>query len=227
MKRPLVTFAVLLASAVVAGAVEPRGIKDIIFRDRFEGKLGHGWTWLREKKESWRVTTNALEVLIEPGNMWGPQNNARNVLLRDVPGIAKDAADVSVTVSNAPTHQYEQVDLVWYYDDSNMVKIGLELVDGKLSIVMGREEKDKIRTISITEVSSNTVRLRYAVSGGQIDGWFMIPEAKDWTHVGSCDLPPSGGKLPKVSLQFYQGAPDVKHWARVTDFEIKRAKRSR
>jgi len=51
--------------------------------------------------------------------------------------------------------QWEQVDLVLYYDDSNMVKVGLELVDGQLSIVMGREEKDATRTISITPVASD------------------------------------------------------------------------
>src|SRR2546430_1183365 len=56
-----------------------------LFRDRFEGKLADGWYWLREHKEAWRVSKTGLEVLIEPGNMWGPANDARNVLLRPAP----------------------------------------------------------------------------------------------------------------------------------------------
>ena len=81
--------------------------------------------------------------------MWGPPNDARNVLVRPVPEPGKDRIEISVKVENEPTEQYEQVDLVWYYDDSNMVKIGLEQVDKELCVVMGREEKDRTRTIAV------------------------------------------------------------------------------
>lgn len=51
------------------------------------------------------------------------------------------------------TGQWEQVDLCWYLDDSNMVKLGQEMVDGKLSIVMGREQADRARTVKMSEVA--------------------------------------------------------------------------
>src|SRR5687767_11586970 len=109
-----------------------------------DGKPGEGWTWRRENPAGWRIRDSALEIRVEPGNMWGPQNDARNVLVRKLDGVSlHHEVTISVTVSNRPTEQYEQVDLVWYYDDSHMVKIGQEQVDGKLSIVMGREEKDR------------------------------------------------------------------------------------
>src|SRR2546427_2814220 len=95
-----------------------------LFWDDFKGKLGEGWSWLREHREAWRATDHGLEIRLEPGNMWGPQNNAKNVLLRSAPDATKREIEVSVIVENKPTHQYEQVDLVWYYDDSNMVKLG-------------------------------------------------------------------------------------------------------
>ncbi len=211
----LILILSLLASVVEAG--------EVLFQDEFAGKLGEGWSWVREHPQAWRVTPHGLEVLIEPGNMWGPQNNARNVLVRPAPKSAKGEIEVSVRVENQPSHQYEQVDLVWYYDDSNMVKLGQEFVDGKLSVVMGREEKDKTRTVAILPLESTTVRLRLFVKGDRIRGQFRASDAGEWRHVGECSLPtPEAGKA-RISLQFYQGAADVRHWARVTEFRVRAA----
>src|SRR6266571_918130 len=153
--------------AVLAGQAD-----DALFQDDFQGKLGEGWSWVREHREAWRVTGRGLEVRIEPGNMWGPANDARNVLVRPAPGTANEGIEVSVTVENRPTSQYEQADLVWYFDDSHMVKLGQELVDGKLSIVMGREDNDKTRTIAIIPLDSPVVRLQMIVETNRIRGEF-------------------------------------------------------
>ena len=172
--------------------------------------------------QAWRVTARGLEVLIEPGNMWGPSNDARNVLVRPAPDATNREIEVSVKVENQPSNQYEQVDLVWYYDDSNMVKLGQELVDGKLSVVMGREEKDKTQTIAIVPLDSTSVRLRMLVSTNQIRGQFRTLRAANWRDAGGCDLPAlSPSAKASISLQFYQGTPDAEHWARVTDFTLK------
>ena len=194
--------------------------QQILFRDDFKGGLGSGWSWVREHRQAWRVTENGLEVRIEPGNMWGTENNARNVLFRPAPDTSGPGIEISVNIENKPTNQYEQVDLVWYYDDSNMVKIGEELVDGKLSVVMGREEKDKTRTVAIVPLDSTSIRLRIIVIGRQIRGEFKTPSAKEWHAVGECDAPASANGEAKVSLQFYQGRAEVEHWARVTEFRI-------
>jgi len=196
------------------------GAGEILFQDDFAGRLGEGWSWVREHPLAWRVTPRGLEVLIEPGNMWGPSNDARNVLVRPAPASSNKEIEISAKVENQPSHQYEQVDLVWYYDDRNMVKLGQELVDGKLSVVMGREEKDKTRTVAIIPLESATVRLRLLVKGDRIRGQFRPSDAGEWRNAGECALPtPTNGKA-KISLQFYQGAPDVEHWARVTEFRV-------
>src|SRR3954447_26559593 len=109
------------------------GAEEVLFQDDFRGKLGQGWSWVREHRPAWRITPSGLEVRIEPGNMWGPQNDAKNVLVRPAPDTAQQQIDISVRVEHKPTSQYEQVDLVWYFDASNIVKLGMELVDGKLS----------------------------------------------------------------------------------------------
>jgi len=197
----------------------PSFAAEMVFRDNFTNGLAPGWTWLREDAKAWRATERGLEVLIQPGNMWGPANNAKNVLVRAAPDPTKGDVEISVTVSNRPSGQYEQVDLVWFYDDSNMVKIGQELVDGKLSIVMGREENDKTWTIKIIPITSASVQLRLTVTGNRIRGQFRGEE--NWREAGECDVPAHA--VPKVSLQCYQGLPNDPHWARLTAFQIKQA----
>lgn len=194
-----------------------------VFEDTFQGRLGPGWSWVREHREAWRLTAHGLEVRLEPGNMWGPANDARNLLVRAAPDPARGEVDVAVTVENYPTNQYEQVDLTWYFNDSNMVKLGEELVDGKLSIVMGREEQDKTRTLAIIPLESNAVRLRLIVQGNRIRGQFQPAGAGDWREVGACELPAVGGAKPQISLQFYQGTAEAEHWAKVSAFQVRQS----
>jgi regulation of enolase protein 1 (concanavalin A-like superfamily) len=211
-----------LSAALLLLGVAPGRAADATFADDFQGKLGAGWSWVREHRQAWRVTDRGLEVRIEPGNMWGPANDAKNVLLRPAPIAADGEIEVSVTVENRPTSQYEQVDLVWYFDDGHMVKLGQELVDGKLSIVMGREESDKTRTVAIIPLRSFSVQLRLAVKGNRIRGQFRPAGFEQWRDAGECDLPAVTDGQAKISLQFYQGPAKVEHWARVTEFRIRR-----
>src|SRR5207247_11368419 len=152
--------------------------------------------------------------------MWGPANDAKNVLLRAAPDPAKGDVEISVTVSNQPTGQYEQVDLVWYYDDSHMVKIGQELVDGKLSIVMGREENDRTRTIAIIPLDAVQVDLRLTVTNNLIRGAFRPTGSKEWREAGACDLPIHGA--PQVAIPCHQGPVNAVDWCRISDFKMKR-----
>jgi regulation of enolase protein 1 (concanavalin A-like superfamily) len=192
----------------------------LIFHDSFQGHLAPGWTWIRESPGHWRATDHGLEVRIQPGNMWGPANDARNLLVRPAPDPHKQPLEITAAVSNKPTHQYEQVDLVWYYTDSDMVKIGEELVDGKLSVVIGREQNDRTRTIAIIPITSNDVQLRLIVRDNRIRGSFKTSQA-DWRDAGECDLPVKGD--PKISLQFYQGPPNEQHWACVRELTVSKA----
>ena len=101
----------ILTVLTLASAAYPA---ELLFQDDFKGRLGQEWSWVREHREGWRVTDRGLEVRVEPGNMWGGQNNARNVLVRPAPSHASGELEVSVAVENKPSNQYEQVNLVWY-----------------------------------------------------------------------------------------------------------------
>ena len=127
--------------------------------------------------------------------------------------------EVTASVWNHPTNQYEQVDLTWYFGDGDMVKVGQELVDGKLSVVMGREEGDRARTVSITPLDSEEVELRYRVKGNEIHGFFKTPKGQ-WREVGHCDAPAAKAE-PRICLQFYQGAEGGDHWARVSEVTVR------
>jgi regulation of enolase protein 1 (concanavalin A-like superfamily) len=189
------------------------------YSNDFRGPLGEGWTILREDPKGWRATAEGLEVRVLPGNMWGGANNARNTFVRPVPDPATGPVEAAVRIENRPTEQYEQVDLVWYYDDGHQVKIGQELVDGKLSIVMGREEADRTRTIAIVPLDSDVVEVRLVAEGARIRGAFRTPAMQEWQEVGGCDLPVKGS--PQISLQAYQGPAQVERWARLRDFEVR------
>lgn len=211
-------IALSLLAVIACSSVFADGI---LFQDDFKGHLGEGWSWLREHHEAWRTTERSLEVLIEPGNMWGPANNARNVLVRPAPDASSNEIEVSATFETHPTNQYEQADLVWYYDDSNMVKIGRELVDSKVSVVMGREQNDKTRTLAIIPIHSDSVRLKLLVKAGHIRGQFRTLEMSDWKQAGECDLPKVKDVTARISLQFYQGPTNSTHWARATEFQVR------
>jgi len=212
MKQIAVALMFMLGSTCLAD--------NILFQDDFNGKIADGWTWVREEKSAWRVAGKGLEMRVLPGNLWGRANNARNVLVRPAPDVAQGAVEVSVTVTNLPTHQFEQANLAWYYDDSHMVKLGLELVNKQVCIVMGREEADKTRTLAKIPIAATSVRLRLRVAGNQIRGQYLPAGTDKWLDAASGDLPvPPNGKA-KISLHCYQGPPDAEHWARFSQFQV-------
>lgn len=150
--------------------------------------------------------------------MWGPENSGKNVLARMLPSTP-GKLEVTVSVENRPTEQYEQVDLVWYVNDSYMVKIGQELVDGVLSIVMGREEGDQARTIAIIPIKAFQVDLKFLVEEDRIQGFFRENPNGEWKRAGECDLPKKEGDR-KITIQCYQGPGNVEHWATLSNFKI-------
>lgn len=194
----------------------------LVFHDALTTKLADGWRWIRKDDTGWRITVSGLELRVFPGSLWGSANNARNVLLRPIPEIPAHEVRISVTVQNQPTQQYEQVNLAWYYDDANMVKLGHELVDGKLCVVMGREEKDNPSTIGVVQVGASTVQLQLVARDRVIKGRFRSSDADEWTTIGQCDLAAlsSSQGRPFASIHCYHGPADAERWARITDFRI-------
>ncbi|MEI7729793.1 MAG: DUF1080 domain-containing protein [Verrucomicrobiota bacterium] len=195
-----------------------------LFHDDFKHRLADGWSWLREDQQAWRVMERGLEVRVQPGNMWGKANDARNVLVRPLPKASAAPLEISVVFSNAPTARWEQADLVWFYDKGNMIKLGQELVADRLTVVMGREENDRPRTIAIVPLDDYTVALRLQVVSNLVRGQFRTRYWPQWRDVGECDLPVKGlpqETEPKASLQFYNGPTNAEHWIKANDFAVR------
>ncbi|MBN2476435.1 MAG: hypothetical protein JXB62_17610 [Pirellulales bacterium] len=191
----------------------------VLFADDFADKLAEGWRWIREDRQAWRLADGALQIRTQPGNMWGGANNAKNLLAREIPESAAKTLALDVTVSNRPTERWEQLGITWYYDDAHMVKLVKELVDGKVSIVMGREEADRTRTIVILPLESASVQLRLQITGNQVTGLYRPDGKGAWKEAGKCDSPGKG--KANVCLQTYNGSADAEHWARFSRFRIR------
>jgi hypothetical protein len=101
-----------------------------------------------------------------------------------------------------------------------MVKIGQELVDGQLSVVMGREEMDRTRTIAIIPLKTSRVGLRFRVRGHQLEGFYQPDGDDEWHKAGECDLPKLENVPPHVSLQVYQGPANVERWAIIREVRV-------
>ena len=177
----------------------------VVFEDHFDGKLGAGWTWLRENPKAWRLAEGALDIRVEPGLA----DTVNNALVRKAPNRAKGkvAIEVTVTYTVAPTNQFEQAGLTWYKDGKPVFKLVHEQIDGKTYIIPGK--------IAAPE---KTVQLRLVLTGHQFTAQYR-PDAKgEFKTVASGALAP--GTKEEVSLQCYNGPPDAEHWMRFDDFRI-------
>ncbi len=121
----------------------------VVFEDHFDGKLGDGWTWLRENPKAWRLAEGALDIRVEPGLA----HTVKNALVRKAPDRAKGkvAIDVTVTFAVAPTNQFEQAGLTWYQDGKPVFKLVHEQIDGKTYISLGKMRFDDFRIVQLTE----------------------------------------------------------------------------
>lgn len=204
MRRTSVMLLAGWALAFAIGNVARAG-EEIVFQDRFEAKLGDGWTWLRENSDHWQITGEGLEIRVEPGD----GNSVRNALLRKAPDRRKEtfAIEVTVTFTVPPTRQFEQAGLVWYQRGKPVFKLVHELVDGKPCMIPGK-----------IPAPENTVRLRLVVSENKYTAQYR-PEGKaEFQTISRGPLPP--GTDEQVSLQCYHGPADVEHWMRFSDFQI-------
>jgi len=198
----------------------PVQVETLLFADPFQEELSGGWSWRRENNNAWRVEGGELQIRVQPGNLWGGANNVKNVLVRELPKGSSDTKTIAIEVASRhkPTGQYEQAGMAWYYDDSNMVKLTNEWIDGRPNVVMGREQDDRTRTIAIIPIPDPVVQLRLLISGDQITGQYRPDEKGPWKKAGTCDSPRNGPA--RVSLHTYNGRPNSTNWARFSGFRI-------
>ncbi|MBI4582941.1 MAG: GH32 C-terminal domain-containing protein [Planctomycetes bacterium] len=183
----------------------PAGKEKVLFEDRFEGKLGEGWTWLRENPPYWRLRDSALEIHVEPGLA----DTVKNALLRPAPDRrrGKFAIEATITSLSKPTQQYEQAGITWYTGGKPVFKFVKELVDGQTMMIPGRKP-----------MASETVQLRLVVSADGFTAQYRPDGKGEFQTAASGPLPAPGDD--QVSLQCYHGPTGAEHWIRFDDFRI-------
>lgn len=194
-----------LAALLVFGGSLLAGEPRVVFEDRFDGKLGDGWSWQRGDAQTWRFRDGALEIRVEPG----VATTVKNALLRKAPDRSKGrfAAEVTVTHTAAPTKQFEQLGITLYQNEKPGPKLVHELIDGKTYIIPGR-----------IPTETKSVQLRMVLSKDQLLFQFR-PEGKgEFRTVGTRPLPVTANE--QISIQCYQGPADAEHWMRFDDFRL-------
>jgi hypothetical protein len=178
---------------------------EVIFQDRFDGKLGEGWSWIRENPQNWRIKGKGLEIKVEPG----VAETVKNALVRTAPDRSKRkySVEVTVTFTTPPTNQYEQAGITWYHRGKPLFKLVHERIDGKLYVIPGKVPADM-----------DTVQLRVSVSADKFIAQFRPNEKSAWKTVGEGKMPPPGKE--QISLQCYNGPANAEHWMRFENFRI-------
>ena len=201
MKQTVLALILLLGSRVSVQGADPR----VVFEDPLHGKLGEGWTWLRENPAAWRHSANGLEIRVEPGLA----DTVKNALVRKAPdrSAAKHAIEVTVESTAPPTHQYEQAGLTWYQGNKPVFKLVHEFIDGKTYVIPGKKPTQTRR-----------LQLRLIVSKDQYVAQYRAEAKDEFQTAASGKLAP--GADEKISIQCYQGPPDAEHWIRFSEFRI-------
>lgn len=178
-----------------------------VFEDQFEGRLGEGWSWLRENPDAWRFREGALEIRVEPG----VADTVRNALVREAPDRGTGTYAVEVVVANTvrPTEQYEQAGITWYCGGKPVLKLVKELIDGDLYIIPGK-----------IPMVSESVRLRLTLMADSFKAEFQPGGKGEFQTAATGSLPPPDGD--RVSIQCYNGPAEGEHWIRFDDFRIVR-----
>jgi hypothetical protein len=191
----------------------------VLFEEKFAGKPGDGWTWVREDPAGWKAEGGALKIKAQPGKIWYKTKSAKNVLVRKSPaaGTAEAPVSAEVTVELAPQTNAEQAGLYLHFDDANFVKIIHEHVKGNNHILMVREQKNIPEPQTPKNEAAATVRLRLTWSGARVAGAYKV--GGDWVPVGDVEVPEgvSGGSF---ALASHGGPPEADRWAKFTDFRI-------
>jgi len=194
-----------------------------LFEEKFSGgKLGEGWTWVREDAGGWKIEGASLKMKALPGTIWYKKNDAKNLLLRKAPVAGTEAAPIAieVTVDSSPETNAEQCGLFLYYDDANYIKVVRECNKGKPGIVIAREQKGIPESLPPKEELKGPITLKLVWTGAKVTGSYKA--AADWVTLGEYELPESATEL-RIGLGAHGAPADADRWATFSAFKISKA----
>lgn len=181
--------------------------------DNFDGNVLDRCRWthiVRENPAGYRVADGRLEIDAAPGDMFGANAAAANLILQDAPGGAWEAV-TKVTLPQGPA-SYEQAGLMLHHSDQNYAKLNIIDVPGQgwqgefsytsNGSAVFNEGLDRSQTLP-AGINTDGIWLRMTSDGAVLTGaWSADGEA--WTTFGR-DIPLAGMPSPRIGLAAFNG----------------------
>lgn len=195
-----------MITTLATWTIQPAGapVAQILFQDDFAGKLGQGWTWVREQPEAWKAGEQGLTMRTLSGTLWGKENTARNLLLRPAPAKGDFATEVTVSIQGALDG--EQAGLIWYGGDGDYIKLVNEF-KGQPFLILVREQKEIGKEIGRIS-ADGTVSLRLVSHHGWIQAQARPGGAANWQTVAECGALPASELRVGVFTHVWPGETD-------------------
>ncbi len=159
----------------------------LLFQDDFEGALGDGWHWLREKSRYWNLTANPgwLEIMARSGGL--RDGNMSNVLLRDAP---TGDFELQTSLNFRPKGNYQIAGLVVYQDTGNSVVLGRAFCNAAACVGdgfymdMNSDGAFNPENFATKAPDADVVHLRLRKVGNVYTG-LVSEDGNQWTVIGS------------------------------------------
>ena len=171
------------------------GIKSV--SDEFNSNsLGRQWNVIRPDEDNLLVADGQLEITAAAGDISGPSDNARNLVLQSA--NCDWTIDTKLQTSAIPAAPAQNAGLVAYQDDANFVKLvygapgfrrGAQPTDapaaGSIQLIV--EERGTSKTLANADVHNNNVWLKLEKDGSVYAAFYSV-DGNNWVLVGLADI---------------------------------------
>jgi len=178
-------------TATATRTVTATATQQCSWRDDFSTPLlNAAWGWVREDPTHWSLTSRPgfMRITTQAGDLWGSNNNARNLLLLTAP---PSDFEISTRVEIAATQNWQQAALLIYADDDNYVRLARVYDNGgqvQLVVEMGGTP-----LYWATPTGLTALHLKLSRVGATYTGFFSA-DGVNWAEVGHV----AGVSLPGV-----------------------------
>ena len=166
--------------------------------DEFQtSTLGSQWSWVRENKENWNLTTTlgALTIKGQKGDILGATNTAENILLQSA--NSDWVIEAKVTFSRKPSTPNQQGGVIARQDDDNHVRLVYRtnsrsrtrgaILDMTVEKGGNSFSLANARSTDVITDENYTLILKLERKGSKITGSYSR-DGKTFTVVGSADV---------------------------------------
>ncbi len=141
------------------------------------------------------VHPGVLRIPVDVGDEWGSANNSRNSIFRSLPA---NWVSMRLACLLTPTIAYQQMHLMFYQDDDNFIQAGLAYNPGlggeATTLVWETNAIVNHIPITVTNISSISVRLDHDLSTGNITGYRSY-DGINWILFGTVPISLSNTRL--------------------------------